>query len=164
MFDSTLEGKLRFGLYGKCDDAARYLLLVESYGDINLRAGRTIWDGKVMIHKRLAEMATPKTIQKLKERKEQIRVEKEIQHDLLLRNLEEIKDTEIHINAKADEKGSLFSSIHKKDIVEQMAKEHNISISEDAIEIDKPIKKIGEHQIDISIGKNKSSIKLIVGE
>ena len=43
---------------------------------------------------------------------------------LLLKNLEEIKGKIITIKGKANEKGNLFSAIHKKEIVEEMEKQH----------------------------------------
>ena len=111
---------------------------------------------------KLAEMATPKSIVELEKRKKEIIIEREIQEDLLMKNLEEIKGKVIIIQGKANQKGSLFSAIHKKEIKDELAKEHKIEIGEDFIILEKPIKEIGEFGIPIEIKHKKSSFKLIV--
>lgn len=115
-----------------------------------------------LIPRGLAELATPKAIIELETKKKTIEIEREVQEDLLLKNLEEIKGKVLHIQAKADEKGHLFSGIHGKEIVEEMHKQHHAEISEEFIILDKPIKEIGEHNIPIKVKNKKSSFKLVV--
>jgi len=112
--------------------------------------------------KKLAEPATPKAITELEKRKKEIIIEKEVEQGLLMKNLEEIKGKIIIIKGKANEKGSLFSAIHKKEIKEELEKEHKIEISEEFIILEKPIKEIGEFEIPIKIKGRESSFKLIV--
>ncbi len=115
-----------------------------------------------LLPRRLVETATPKAVAELERRKKEIVVEREVQEDLLMKNLEEIKGKTITIKAKADEKGHLFSAIHEKTIVEVMSKEHHAQISEEFIVLEKPIKTIGEFEIPIEVKDKKSSFKLIV--
>ncbi len=129
-------------------------------------------DGYVMnflIPRKLAQLATPQAVASLEKRKKNIEIEREVQEDLLMKNLEEIKGKAITIKGKANEKGSLFKSIHKKEIVEEMKKQNHADIAEEFIILPKPIKEVGEFDIPIEIlvpssaGKNKkSSFKLIV--
>ena len=112
--------------------------------------------------RKLAELATPKAVSELEKRKKNIEIEREVQEELLLKNLEEIKGKVVHLKAKADEKGHLFSKIHNKDIVNEMKREHHADISEEFIVLEKPIKEIGEHDIPILIKGKKSSFKLVV--
>ena len=70
-----------------------------------------------------------------------------MQEDLLLKNLEEIKDKIVIIKGKANPKGSLFKAIHKKEIVEEMHQQHHADISEEFIVLEKPIKEVGEFEI-----------------
>ncbi len=115
-----------------------------------------------LIPRKLAEPATPKSISELEKRKKNIEIEREVQEELLLKNLEEIKGKTVYLKAKADEKGHLFSKIHNKEIVEEMKKQNHADISEEFIVLEKPIKEIGEHEIPISIKGKKSSFKLII--
>jgi len=112
--------------------------------------------------RKLAEMATPKAIVELGKRKKSIVVEREVQEDLLMKNLEEIKGKVLQMKAKADEKGHLFSGIHKKEIVEEMKKQQHADVSEEFIVLEKPIKEVGEFEIPIFIKDKKSSFKLII--
>lgn len=115
-----------------------------------------------LIPRKLAEPATPKSISELEKRKKNIEIEREVQEELLLKNLEEIKGKTVYLKAKADEKGHLFSKIHNKEIVEEMKKQNHADINEEFIVLEKPIKEIGEHEIPISIKGKKSSFKLII--
>jgi large subunit ribosomal protein L9 len=111
---------------------------------------------------KLAEKATPQSILNLERRQKEIKIERAIQEELLIKNLEEIKGKVITISGKANEKGSLFSAIHKKEIIDLMKKEHRADIDEDCILLPKPIKELGEFEIPITIKNKKSSFKLIV--
>ncbi len=119
--------------------------------------------------KKLATPATPQAIAELERRKKEIVIEREVQENLLEKNLEEIKNKTITIKAKADKKGHLFSAIHEKMIVETMEKEYHAQIDEKFIVLEKQIKEIGEFEIPIVIKtatvggvSKKSSFKLIV--
>ena len=111
---------------------------------------------------KLAEMATAQAMALLEKQQKEIIVEREIQEGLLIKNLEEIKGKTITIKGKANQKGSLFSAIHKKELKEELEKNHKIEIGEDFIILEKPIKEIGEFEIPIEIKHKKSSFRLIV--
>jgi len=115
-----------------------------------------------LIPRKLAIIATKEAEKELQMRQKEILVEKEIRLDLLIKNLEDIKDKVVHIKAKADAGGNLFSGIHKAEIVEAMQNEHHAFISPDSIVLDKPIKKTGEYEIKISISNHSSSFRLVI--
>ena len=115
-----------------------------------------------LLPRKLAQAATPKAISELETRKKELLVEKEVREDLLIKNLEAIKDKVVVIKAKSDEKGSLFSSVHKKDIIEAMKGDHHAFIDEEFMVLEKPIKALGEFEIKVSIKNKNSSFKLRV--
>ncbi len=115
-----------------------------------------------LLPRKLAVPATVKSVAELDRRKKEIMIEREVQEDLLMKNLEEIKGKILHIAAKADDKGHLFSGIHKKEIAEAMQKEHRALISEEYMVLPKPIKEIGEFKIPVAIKNKKSSFRLII--
>ena len=126
---------------------------------------KEINDGYAMnflIPRKLAERATPSAIANLEKRKKIIEIEREVQEDLLMKNLDEIKDKVVHLKGKADEKGHLFSGIHKKEILEALHTQHRADIGENFIVLEKPIKEVGEFEIPITIKSKKSSFKLVV--
>lgn len=111
--------------------------------------------------RKLAEIATSKAIVELEKRKKEILIERKIQEDLLVKNLEEIKGKIIKLKCKANDKGSLFSAIHKNEIVEAMKNIYKAEINEEFIILEKPIKEIGEFNIPVEISGKKSFFKLI---
>ena len=115
-----------------------------------------------LLPRKLAVTATSKAVAELEIRKKEIAIEREVQEDLLMKNLEEIKNKIITIKGKANEQGHLFSAIHKKEIIEEMKKQQHADISEEFIILEKPIKAIGEFEIPIFIKNKKSSFKLVV--
>jgi len=117
-----------------------------------------------LLPRKLAVTATPKAVAELEIRKKEIVLKREVQENLLLKNLEAIKGKVVTIKGKANDKGHLFSAIHKKEIIEEMKKQLNAEISEEFIILEKPIKEIGECEIPISIKDKNSSFKLIVEE
>jgi len=111
---------------------------------------------------KLAVMATPSAIAVLERRKKEIVIEREVQENLLLKNLEGIKDRVVTMEGKANEKGSLFQAIHTREIAVAMHTQHLAEISPEFIDLEKPIKELGEFKIPIKIKNKKSSFKLIV--
>jgi large subunit ribosomal protein L9 len=115
-----------------------------------------------LLPRKLAQTATIKAVAELELRKKEIIIEREVQESLLLKNLEEIKGKVLNMKAKADEKGHLFSGIHKKEIVDAMHREHHADIVPEFIILEKPIKEVGEFEIRIKIQEKRSSFKLII--
>ncbi|MFA5933742.1 MAG: 50S ribosomal protein L9 [Candidatus Paceibacterota bacterium] len=112
--------------------------------------------------KKLAELATSKGIARIESMKKSVHVEKEIQMDLLMKNLKEISVASITIKGKTNNVGHLFAGIRKEDIVEALRKQAHISIDPDFIEFDKPLKDLGEHKIAVSAKGKESSFTLII--
>ena len=115
-----------------------------------------------LIPRKLAEPATAKSLAMLEIRKNEILVVKEVQENLLLKNLEEIKNKVVHLKAKADEKGHLFAQIHTKEIIDAMKTEHHADIGEEFIVLEKPIKQVGNFEIPVIVKGKKSSFKLVI--
>lgn len=115
-----------------------------------------------LLPRKLVELATAKSIADIELKKKTIEIEREVQADLLSKNLEEIKGKTLVMKAKTDEKGHLFKGIHSKEITEEMHKQHHAEISPEFIVLEKPIKEAGEHEIQISIAGKKSSFKLVI--
>lgn len=115
-----------------------------------------------LLPKKLAELATPQAIALLEERKKKIALEREMEMHLLLNHLKEIKGKTVHLSAKADENGHLFSGIKTRDLEDALQKQHGAIIGEEFIMLEKPIKEIGEYEIPIEIMGQKSSFKLVV--
>ena len=67
--------------------------------------------------------------------------------DILEKNIKGLKDLKVQIKAKANEKGHLFSIIHPDEISKILKEQHHLDIPSKFIEIEKPIKELGEHTV-----------------
>jgi len=102
-----------------------------------------------LIPRKLAKIATTQTIQEIELTKKHGLKEKEIQQNLLEKNIESLQDLKISIKEKANEKGHLFASIDAKDISKILKNQHKLEITAEMIELEKPIKQIGKHKIKV---------------
>jgi len=86
-----------------------------------------------------------------------------IKSDLLAKNLSSLDGMTIEISAKASDKGHLFSGIHKGHIVKVLIEQKRIEIPKELLDIDKPIKEIGDHPITVRAGDSafKFVLKII---
>ncbi len=112
--------------------------------------------------KGLAKMANVQNIAELERSKKEVSIKREVQEGLLIKNLEEIKNVTVIVKGKANEKGHLFSAIHKKELIKAIQKEKHVEIDEDFIVLEKPVKETGEFEIPVLIKNKKSFFKLIV--
>ncbi|MFN4244565.1 MAG: 50S ribosomal protein L9 [Brevinematia bacterium] len=76
-----------------------------------------------------------------------------------------IESISVTIRAKAGENGRLFGSITSDDISEALKSEHNIDIDKKIIEIEEPIKTLGNHFVNVKLGMNiNAKLKIVVEE
>jgi len=115
-----------------------------------------------LLPRKLVIVATPSAIRNLETKQNEIKIERQVREDLLLKNLSSIKGKSITLKVKADDKGHLFKAIHPSDIVKKMQDEHKAQIDEKFIVLEKSIKQVGEFEIQISINRKNSSFQLIV--
>lgn len=102
-----------------------------------------------LISRNLAKIATSQTIQATEKEKKREEEKKKVQEDLFKKNLESLTDAKVVIKEKANEKGHLFASIHPKEISRAVKEQFHIDVPEEMIELDQPIKEMGEYEIKI---------------
>jgi len=117
-----------------------------------------------LLPRKLAVIATPTTINQIEKAKEISITENKTRKELLLKNLKELSGTTITLAGKVNDQGHLFAGIHKEEIVTELKKASSLEIESDSIQLDKPIKEIGEHEIEVKIGDSSSKFKLIIEE
>lgn len=102
-----------------------------------------------LIPRKLAQIATTQSIQSIEKQKKQKEQEKEVQKDILGKNIEALENLTISVTEKANEKGHLFAGIHREEISRILKEQKQIDIPPDIIELEKPIKEIGEYKIKV---------------
>ncbi len=104
----------------------------------------------------LAEAATPEAVANLEKIQKIARIEKEVERDLLLKNLKQLTGVTVTLDRNANEQGHLFSGIHPNDIIESLRKEHRIEILPEHLIIEKPIKELGTFTVNVLVGDAKA--------
>lgn len=107
-----------------------------------------------------AKLATANAIKSVEQLKNTEAVDRKVREDLLMKNLADLSKAEVTITGKASEKGHLFSGIHKEQLVEEIKKQTRLDVGAEFIELDKPLKEIGEHMITVKVGDKKAEFKL----
>jgi large subunit ribosomal protein L9 len=126
---------------------------------------KTVSDGhalNLLIPQKLAEVATPAVLKRIELVKKQEVEEKKVMEDLLSKNLHTIHDKVVEIEREANEKGSLFAGIHKEEIVKAVKEVIDVDLLPEFIVLDKPIKEVGEHKIDIKVHGKSATFTLTI--
>ena len=124
---------------------------------------KTVSDGyalNFLIPQKSAEVATAAVLARIELVKKQEVAEKAVKEDLLSKNLHTIHDKVVEIDREANDKGHLFAGIHKDEIVKAVKEEIDVDLLPDFIVLDKPIKEVGEHKIDLKVHGKSASFTL----
>lgn len=100
-------------------------------------------------------LATPEAEKRIEKQKSQMESEKKIQLDLLHKNIGSASGSKLKIVSKANEKGHLFSGIHKEQIVSELKTQFNIIIPPELVQLSKPLKEVGEQTIKVGLEGEK---------
>lgn len=104
----------------------------------------------------LAEMATSNKIAALKAQEKAKEEQVAAQTSAIIGKIKEASSAKFEIIAKADKKGHLYQKVDTKQIADV------IGVPESVVEIDNPIKEIGEHQVTLKIEKVKEEVTIVV--
>lgn len=124
---------------------------------------RDISDGfarNFLVARGLAEVATEKNIKKIEIAKKQANDELNIQKNLLLKNILGLDGKIIFLKEKANDKGHLFAGVRREEIRNAIKNQLSIDVPVDCIELEHPIKEIGEFDLDVKIDSKKAKIKV----
>lgn len=116
----------------------------------------------LLIPRGLAEAATESAKKRMETMKATDEVEKKVQADLLAKNLHDLNGVVVEVSGKANEKGHLFASIHAESIAEELLKQKHLSILPEFITLHRPIKEVGDHEIQVLVNDKKASFILKV--
>ena len=98
---------------------------------------------------KMALRDTESNIKYFEKIKEEIKTKEEEKKQSALKLIEKIKNININFTKESDEKDQLYGAVSKKEI-QKFLEENSITIVSDDIKIIEPIRKLGEHFIEIS--------------
>jgi len=73
-----------------------------------------------------------------------------------------LPEGKLHISGKVNEKGHLFAGIHVDQIIEEFKKETGVILSPEHFEMEKPLKEIGDHIVDLKVEDAEYKLKINV--
>ena len=76
--------------------------------------------------------------------------------------LDALAGKSITLTGKASKEGHLFAGIHAADIVAAARAEHGVALAPESIHIEKPLKEVGEHTIEIGSGARREKLTLVI--
>lgn len=115
----------------------------------------------VLIAKGLAVLANKSELAKLKNYKEKAQERKSEDCQSFKDALAKLKDEEIIIKSKVNEKGHLFKAVGAKDVIESVKKITGYELTEKMIEMDN-IKEVGIHKIKIKNQELSEEINITI--
>lgn len=118
--------------------------------------------GRHLIAMRAAEMAAPEVVARLQRKMAVDASQKRVHTDLLLKNLAGLNGAKITLHGKANEKGHLFASIHKDEILMELKKQTHLEMHPDYVLLEKPIKALGSYEIPVEIEGKSGTFTVVV--
>lgn len=115
-----------------------------------------------LIPQNLAVPATDGELKKLAAMEEKVTAEHKEKEAAFTALLEKVENEDIRIEAKENEKGSLFQAVREADIAAQISEQTGLSVSEDMISLDTPLKQSGEHTIALVSGDQKQRVTITI--
>ena|SRR3989344_2122888 len=102
-----------------------------------------------LMMRNLAVVWTPEAEKKLSEKIKMAHEVKKSKEEVLAKNLSSLKGFKITFHRSANQEGHLFAGVKNTDIIKFLEKEKRIIIPESVLEMEGPIKTLGEHKIKI---------------
>jgi large subunit ribosomal protein L9 len=115
-----------------------------------------------LIPQKLAEVSNASNMKKLEAYKTQDEAHKKVQEDLLMKNLKSLEGITLELKEAANDKGSLFKGVHKAEIAAGLKTQGHLDITPDYIILEKPIKQVGETEIEVKVQNKSAKFKLVI--
>lgn len=114
-----------------------------------------------LIPKRMAEPATPANLKRIERRQAESTATEEAGQAAFETAKEALTGKVIAVVEEANEKGHLFKAVSEAEIVEA-AQTAGVAVTTAMIRVPQPIKELGEHEIELVSGGNKTTFTIEV--
>ncbi|MEK7477959.1 MAG: 50S ribosomal protein L9 [Patescibacteria group bacterium] len=116
----------------------------------------------VIMARGLGMIATPVNLTKVGQEITKAEETAKLRQELIKKGVQELNDLELSLTGKANKEGHLFAAIHKTDIVKAIKEQIGVEVNVDWLVLDKPLKTAGEHLVEMKVGDNKATIKVVI--
>lgn len=110
----------------------------------------------------LAEAVTKANAKRVAELTKKREVEKKKQEELLEKAFGKVKGAKVTITKKANEEGHLYAGITKEEIAEALGKAVGGSFVAEHVDLEKPIKEVGEFTVPVMLGDKSAEFTVVV--
>ncbi len=125
---------------------------------------KKVSDGYALNYLLPAKLAVKATAERVKQLKERLAKETKLKQADLKRKQElaaKLKGVVLEIEGKVSDGGKLFAGVSQKDIQQKIKQAVGVEIEESSVVLDKHLKDLGEHQVEINLGHNIKSQILV---
>lgn len=114
-----------------------------------------------LLKNKFGEIATEAVIKKAEDEKKKMHADRQNREVNITEKIIAISEKPIIIESKANDEGHLFAGIKKEDILALIIKK-GADIKPEELEMDKPIKEIGSHEVTVKISGKPAKITIEV--
>ena len=104
-----------------------------------------------LIAKGFAQVATAEIQVKVAKEQKEANQKKQKETDQLLSLKQDLEKRTFTIKIKVGDKGQIFSGVHEKDIVAAVNGKLSTNLEKNQVDLDKPIKELGEHKVKLRL-------------
>ena len=115
-----------------------------------------------LLPKRAALVATPLVRKRYAEFIKRRAEEREKERAVAMGAVQTLSGKTLTFKKKVTKTGKLYAGITEKNIVEALKEQLEMTVSEDAVKIDEPIKTTGQHQIMLQMGEQVVTVNVQV--
>lgn len=118
---------------------------------------KSVADGYALNYLLPAKLAVKATADKVEQLKQRLAKEAQAkQRDFKTKQeiIDKVKDMVVEIEGKVSDGGKLFAGVAKADIRQGIKQQKKVDIEEQYILLNKHLKDVGEHQVEINLGHN----------
>ena len=116
-----------------------------------------------LLPRQLAVRATEGRIKDAKQFAESQKLRKQRARERAVALAEMLQETTLNFKVKAGETGRLYGSITSSDIAEALARELNRELDHRWLQLERPIREVGEHVVDLRLeGGVRGHVKVVV--
>lgn len=118
--------------------------------------------GRHLVTQKIAEPATKESIARIQNKMATDATMKKVHTELLMKNLEALSGAIVTLKGKANEKGHLFASIHKEEVLAELKRTTHLDMHPDYVILDRPLKELGIYEVPVVIEKNRVTFTVTV--
>lgn len=116
----------------------------------------------LLIPQGLALTATPDAVKRVEVEKKKAEGERKVHEELLAKNIKDLEAVTLTVVGKANEKGHLFAGLGREEIVAELVKQTGLQVDPSFLQLEHPIKAVGEHSVEVKAGEKSAKLKLVI--